>query len=570
MANKSIYDENTIQSHTGDSIVVDITVADRLGLDGASVENAEITTSGDLRMQLSDGRIINAGRAIGRTHLCGLADTATEPAASEEIQTYITTGSGTYENFTNRNGDAITISDPNTITILFRTPNRTWWESQELKLDMSGYRKISAPITFSSSLPELNYYPYSLDPADNYDKITGMYTLPEGCKSITSPSEVFGEVIYKDCTHILLGFTLARMTYFEVRTGKRFILYNDSKATDYGSPISSTGTEAPFIKVFNYDVSSSKIDIYHSFDGNAYTLLATVDVGSPDSEEYILFRSIGYYEPDGTGLSKIIYTGGGDRLMLDNIPAIDVPAYDEDMEVLVPADNYAGITKRVIHIPKARSRFADKKILIYGDSITAEFGVEYNTYKNILIEKFESENILLHGYPGYEISGTGTQGESLTQDELLDKIVAEEPYLAVIFGGTNDYWHNTIPGIAAAGNTIEYTTAGGLRYILNYLNNRLHGKTNLMVCTPPPGFYSDHVDSEMNDRGCTMDDYVSVIKKTAEFFHTPVCDIRGNANWQADMEYNEKLFTTDGLHLSETGYRRIAELQYSCAERRIF
>jgi len=70
-----MYDEYTVSATGGDSLILDITVADRIGLDGSSVEHAEIIADGDLRLWLSDGRIISAGRAVTKTHLCGLAHT---------------------------------------------------------------------------------------------------------------------------------------------------------------------------------------------------------------------------------------------------------------------------------------------------------------------------------------------------------------------------------------------------------------------------------------------------------------------------------------------------------------
>jgi len=483
---------------------------------------------------------------------------------------YIATGNGTFSHFTDRNGDPISISDPNSLTVFFRSPDRIWWETQELRFDMSEYRKKSAPISFASSLPPLNYYPYSLETADNYDKVEGILILPEGTKSVTSSGEIFGEIIYKNCTHILLGFSLSKMTYFEVATGRRMILASDTKEIIYGTPISDQGTDAQYIKICTYDISSSKIDIYESYDGNDFSFFATVDVGSESSSEHIHFRSIGYYEPEPDGHSKIIFTGSGDRLMLENIPTITEPAFNEDMEILVPADNIAGLIRRVIRIPQYKGRFHDKKILVYGDSITAEFGVEAGTYRNILMEKFESDQIILHGYPGYELSGTGFQGESLTQTELLDKIIAEEPYLVIISGGTNDYWHYTTPGSPATDTETDYTISGGLKYIINYLNSKLYGTANIMVCTPPPGFYDGRPDTAPNDKGYTMSDYVSAIKAVSGLLHIPVCDIWSNANWAASMENKNYLFTTDGLHLSIKGYRKISELQYRTADKYIF
>lgn len=224
-------------------------------------------------------------------------------------------------------------------------------------------------------------------------------------------------------------------------------------------------------------------------------------------------------------------------------------------------------------------RLNSKKIYLYGDSITWGYrlGSQVSTYSNLLKEKLHTENISCVGYSGAALSGTASN--NLQTLSRLQDIISYVPDLVIIMAGTNDYGqlNGSVLGFPMgdvsgdiSNSSYLLTSCGGLRYILDYLKKNLPKTSNILFCTQPPYAYNNHNDQYVNSDGHTSYDYVSSFKHICNELHVPICDIYSNANWYSDNELISKIFTSDGVHLSDLGYDRITNLQVESIKQLIF
>lgn len=552
----------------GEALEVEIALADRVGLDGVSVVAAEIDPGGNLEMRLSDGTSLNAGRALGNSGLTGIAVFDTVPSPLPDPQIYVACGAGTYAHFPDAQGQPIVVANDNTIALFFCAGGGTTWEATEMNIDMTGYRPKDTPTYLSTEPPVFSFYPPSADAVPGcYDEATGKFTLPEGQHTITSQTEIFGKIVYKDCTHIMLGFNLEYTIYLEVATGRCMAMNTVTKELVYDStPIASVGVSKKYVRVNTYNNASMIIDVEQSDDGIDYVPYATVNRGTRPGL-FITYRTIGFYQTGDTD-SKIISIGASDRFMLDKVVLSEGDTPD-DLEVLVPSDNFAGLMRKKIELRK--KPFADKRIVLYGDSITDEYGASAGSYTDKIKAKFSTQSVKKFGYVARALgSNVQDRSDALTDDVNIGALVAADPEVLIILAGTNDYWSNMpIGDYYGSVENAAYvrTTSGGLRYLLHHLIKNLSSDCRILFCTPVPGYYNGHNDMAPNTQGVCMDEYVKRIKDICAEYHVPVCDVWGAIGWSPDNEGRQKKYTTDGIHLSDAGYERLTTFQYADAER---
>ena len=117
-------------------VEAEFTLADRIGLDGkdgrdgndgATIADARIDSRGTLQMTLSDGRSLNAGKAIARSPLAGIALPGTVPEDSSDPQVYFATQPGTYIHFPDSAGEPIVIPSGESINLFFRAGGSASW-----------------------------------------------------------------------------------------------------------------------------------------------------------------------------------------------------------------------------------------------------------------------------------------------------------------------------------------------------------------------------------------------------------------------------------------------------------
>ena len=141
-----------------------------------------------------------------------------------------------------------------------------------------------------------------------------------------------------------------------------------------------------------------------------------------------------------------------------------------------------------------------------------------------------------------------------TEEDIKD----ENADLIVVFGGTNDYGH----GDAAMGaffDRSEYTFYGAVHSLINKLSNK-YPEARLVFMTP---LHRDNEDAPFNSHGVRvhpLKDYVNAIREVCEFYSVPVLDLYKDSGMQPAIAVHRSLYMPDGLHPSDKGAVRIAEM----------
>lgn len=207
-------------------------------------------------------------------------------------------------------------------------------------------------------------------------------------------------------------------------------------------------------------------------------------------------------------------------------------------------------------------------IVLYGDSITAEYGAPEGSYTQLVQQKFHADTVYRHGYCGHRYSrdvSAAHGGPSWLGTYVGEVCSHADADLIILFAGTNDYGHGMPLG--EPGDTATTTSCGGLQYILDYLIE--HTDAPVMLCTPFPNGAVHRLSTKPNEQGHAMADYVAAYKAVAaqERYRGRVYvnDTFARCGFSPEDEVVDsiRVYTTDGLHLSAAGYDRLTDLQYS-------
>lgn len=137
----STYSDNFLATNpSAQSLEIEFTIDSRIGIDGKngiSVTDARIDSRGDLKLTFSDGLIVNAGRALGKSGIEGIAEPTTVPASGTDAQLYLAVTPRVYANFKDRDGKPITLSASDTIAFFFRAGEDPVWTYTQLTLKMA-------------------------------------------------------------------------------------------------------------------------------------------------------------------------------------------------------------------------------------------------------------------------------------------------------------------------------------------------------------------------------------------------------------------------------------------------
>ncbi len=202
------------------------------------------------------------------------------------------------------------------------------------------------------------------------------------------------------------------------------------------------------------------------------------------------------------------------------------------------------------------------KIAFLGDSITYGYALEDRSkkYSTLVCEKLgcEEEN---YGIAGTLMAKAGLNNED-GKDFCTRFHLIENADVAVIFGGTNDYFWSDKP-IEGEG---EQYFAGAVASICESVKKMRAGKITLFV-TPYPhngignyfggehwrGASSRHDTNEKNYNGHCLSDYVKVLCDTCDTYSLPCL------NLHSDFNFDWRIHTSDGCHPNEKGHQLLAE-----------
>ena len=203
-----------------------------------------------------------------------------------------------------------------------------------------------------------------------------------------------------------------------------------------------------------------------------------------------------------------------------------------------------------------------KTIAFLGDSITMGYALadKSKRYATLVAANLglEEEN--------YGMCGTLVAKAGLNSEDGLDFVtrlpLIESADVAVVFGGTNDYFWSDKP-IAGEDDT---AFAHAVETIGKWVCEKRQGKVTLFV-TPYPhngignykggAFWKDsnqHDTSDVNFNGQVLSDYVAVIEAACQKLGLPCLNLHKN------FDFDWQKHTSDGCHPNEAGHRLLADV----------
>lgn len=210
-----------------------------------------------------------------------------------------------------------------------------------------------------------------------------------------------------------------------------------------------------------------------------------------------------------------------------------------------------------------------KIVAVLGDSITEGVGVSSveKRYTDVFA-RITNSTVYNYGISGTRVARQTTPDDNPRFDlDFIGRVDEMVPNadLVVVFGGTNDFGH----GDARFGvfeDRDEYSFYGALHILLTKIIKK-YPCSRIVFMTPL------HRLSEMgdiNERGLKrhlLKDYVMAIKEVCEYYSIPVLDLYSESGLQPSVEIIKELYMPDGLHPSDKGAARIAEMLASFVQR---
>lgn len=208
------------------------------------------------------------------------------------------------------------------------------------------------------------------------------------------------------------------------------------------------------------------------------------------------------------------------------------------------------------------------KINFLGDSITEGVGA---SGKDKIYHAVLKERTGLAEARNYGISGTRFALQRGTPERPKDGYVDVNSFserfgqmdcdadVVVVFGGTNDYGHGDAPIGTPADRTPD-SFFGACHYLFSGLI-RKYPTSRIVIMTPL------HRLNEQSPRGyakvkdvAPLSEYVRIIREVAEYYSLPVLDLFRLSGMQPEIDVVREIYMPDGLHPSDAGNERIAEL----------
>jgi len=193
-------------------------------------------------------------------------------------------------------------------------------------------------------------------------------------------------------------------------------------------------------------------------------------------------------------------------------------------------------TPTVTPTAKPDAPWAERQITVVGDSISTGAYVE-------MLESMTGAEIQNLAVSGMRLAGGMTEAV---------KEIEKDAELVIVYGGTNDYWHQKTP-IGTADSTDPNTYVGALRYIHSYLQTN-HPDGEILFIFPPKQIWSGLPNTTDFGYG-TFADFRGAFLQFCEDNGVHYIDL-------GDTEFDCAKHTDDGVHPNDSGHRLIAEIIY--------
>ncbi|RZT23524.1 SGNH/GDSL hydrolase family protein [Fictibacillus sp. BK138] len=216
--------------------------------------------------------------------------------------------------------------------------------------------------------------------------------------------------------------------------------------------------------------------------------------------------------------------------------------------------------KSVSAVQQPLSKWKDKVWLTLGDSITAadqtmDNGSIVRGYQSVMHEKMGFKEYRNSGQFGSTISGNDPDSTNVFgKEQKIDDVD-----VITIFAGTNDFRIDVpIGSLGLIGDTTLDTSTfyGAYRSLIEDL---LTSKPTLKIYLWTP-LQRDNAGYDVNFSnlaGHKLIDYVNAVKEIGQMYAIPVLDLY---SLSGITKLNLDVYTYDGLHPSDNGYERIADV----------
>ena len=212
----------------------------------------------------------------------------------------------------------------------------------------------------------------------------------------------------------------------------------------------------------------------------------------------------------------------------------------------------------------------NKKVGFLGDSITVGVGTS-NSKNNYEGTRFPDLFAKASGAIAYNYGVSGTRIAKQTvpisyepaEGHYILRVEKMEPDLdvVVVFGGTNDFGHGDAP-LGEFSDREDNTFYGALHSLMVELINK-YPKATIVFLTPLHRNGEYTLINSMGLRREPLIKYVNAIREVAEYYAVPVLDLYKNSGLQPSVDIIKELYLPDGLHPSDLGAKKIADMLYS-------
>ena len=200
-----------------------------------------------------------------------------------------------------------------------------------------------------------------------------------------------------------------------------------------------------------------------------------------------------------------------------------------------------------------------KKINFLGDSITEGHGTsdwQTKPYHQLLKANVGLKEARNYGKGGTKIARLPVITDNpFDQDFNLraEKMNHEDADAVVVFGGTNDYGHATIP-LGAFEDRDVHTFYGGMHTLCLYLIKNYVGKP-IIFMTPLHRLHEGKFENEISN---PLQLFVNAIREVCEFYSIPVLDLYKEGGMPGNIWAWCERYMPDGLHPNDAGHELIA------------
>lgn len=161
-----------------------------------------------------------------------------------------------------------------------------------------------------------------------------------------------------------------------------------------------------------------------------------------------------------------------------------------------------------------------------------------------------------YGAPGTRIARQQEgSGFDMFSDTFCDRAQRMDPDadVVVVFGGTNDFGHGNAP-MGTMNDRRDDTFYGALHVLMRGLIEK-YPAAEIVICTPLHRIGEDNPlgDGTKKTPGPVLAEYVSAIRRVAEYYSLPLLDLYASSGIQPNVPAIAQRYCPDGLHPNKAG-----------------